>query len=58
MKVSVYAPVGGTMAVLVQATPGSGTPPVVLQGLTLENLKEEVSKVVVGMRGLRNPPSP
>lgn len=58
MKVSIYPIAGGTVDVLVQATPGKGLSPVVLLGLTRENLKTEVGKIVADMRRPKVPAQP
>lgn len=58
MKVSIYPLAGGVVDVLVQATPGKGLSPVVLQGLTRENLEAEVGKIVADMRRPRVPAQP
>lgn len=50
MKVSVYKAEDGSMSVLVQASPGKGRPPVVLMGITPENVVAETLPVVEGMR--------
>ena len=50
MKVSVYALEDGRMDVLVQATPGKGRAPVVVQDVTPEDVVTRVGKVVTEMR--------
>lgn len=55
MKVSVYKEDEGRQSVLVQATPGSGLPPVVLPNVTRENLRELVLAEVTRMRSPRVP---
>lgn len=50
MKVSVYKNEDGTMSVLVQASPGKGRSPVLLSGVTPENVVQMVRQVVDGMR--------
>lgn len=50
MKVWVYKNEDGTMSVLVQAAPGKGRPPVVLQPITPENVKEQLLPLVNAMR--------
>lgn len=50
MKVSVYKGLEGAMSVLVQASPGAGRTPVVIEGITRENIQEKVLPVVVAMR--------
>lgn len=50
MKVSVYKEIDGTMAILIQASPGSGKAPVVLPGVTREGLRKAVSEAVQTMR--------
>lgn len=55
MKVSVYKEDKGKQFVLVQATTGSGLPPVVLPNITKENLRELVFAEVTRMRRPKNP---
>lgn len=50
VKVSVYKLEQGELAVLVQASPGKGRAPVLLQGITAENIVEKTLPVVVAMR--------
>lgn len=49
MKVSVYKLDGGGLAVLVQASPGKGKTPVLLQEITPENIKSRVGPLLVEM---------
>ena len=53
MRVYVYKTEGPTMVVLVEASPGSGRAPVLLEGVTRENLVGKVLPVVESMRGPR-----
>lgn len=46
MRVLVYKAKEGKQDVLVQPSLGQGKPPVLLKGLTRENLKQEVAKAV------------
>lgn len=55
MKVSVYVLEDGGMSVLVQASPGSGLSPALVQEVTQENFKSKVLPVVTRMR---RPPRP
>lgn len=55
MKVSVYKETDGALAVLVQASPGSGRIPLVLPGLTKGTLKAAVLQAVKDMRGKPEP---
>lgn len=57
MKVSVYLGPGGALSVLVQPSPGKGRPPVMIPGVTLENLTSKVSPVVEAMRKPKGAPS-
>lgn len=55
MKVSVYRLDGGGLSVLVQASVGKGRAPVLLQGITPENVVEKVLPVVAAFRGPKKP---
>lgn len=55
MKVWVYRADEGPMTVLVQASPGKGKAPVVLGGITPQNVVEKVLPAVTAMR-LPKPP--
>lgn len=55
MKVSVYPIEEGGFKVLVQASPGSGLAPVLVQGVTQENIKGKVLPVVAAMRRPKRP---
>ena len=46
MKVSIYKEEAGGFSVLVQASPGKGRSPVVLTGITKENIQEKVLPAV------------
>lgn len=50
MKVSVYKDAKGELSALIQASPGKGRPPMLLRGITLENVKSRVLPVVEAMR--------
>lgn len=54
MRVSVYKLDDGRMDVLVEASPGSGKAPVVIQGVTQEDLVQRVGPVVDAQRGHRD----
>lgn len=51
MLVSVYKLEGGGMTVLVRSSPGKGRAPILVEGVTLENIVEKVSPAVVELRG-------
>ncbi len=53
MKVSIYKLPDGTMDALVEASPGNGKAPVVLRGVTPENVVGVVLPVVREMKGRR-----
>jgi len=55
VKVSIYKLEDGDMAALVEATPGSRMSPVMVQGITPENV---VSKVLPEVVALRRPKTP
>lgn len=50
VKVSIYKAQEGEMAILVEASPGRGRAPVVLSGVTRENLTEKLEPVTEAMR--------
>ncbi len=50
MRVSVYREDDGELSVLVQGSVGMGKVPVLLKGITAENIVERTSAVVVEMR--------
>ncbi|GAH45695.1 unnamed protein product [marine sediment metagenome] len=50
MKVSVYKLNEGGMSVLIQSTPGKGRSPVLLCGITPDNVVDQVLPVVRQMR--------
>ena len=50
MKISIYKGREGVLSALVQASVGKGRPPVVLQGITRENVREKILPLVVKMR--------
>lgn len=56
MKVSIYKLPDGSMDALVEASPGNGRAPVVLRGITPENVVEAVLPVVREMKGRREGP--
>lgn len=53
MKVSVYKEEGGTMAVLLQASPGKGRPPVLMQGVAPEDVGTLIEPLIPQMRSPR-----
>ena len=55
MKVTVYATLEGEMSALVEASPGKGRAPVLLQGITPANVVESVKPVVEAMRRPKQP---
>lgn len=50
MKVTVYKLEDGRMSVLIESTPGKGRAPVLLQGITQENVSSAVLGVVTQLR--------
>lgn len=50
MRVSVYKEEAGGFSVLVQASPGKGRSPVLLNAITLKNIKEKVLPAVENAR--------
>lgn len=46
MRVSVYKMEDGTTPVMVEASVGAGKPPLVLQGLTKDNFRDEVFRAI------------
>lgn len=56
MKVSVYKGEGGVMDVLVEASIGKGRPPLLIQGITQENVIDKVLPVVNAMRRPKGAP--
>lgn len=55
MRVSVYIMPDGAMTALVQASPGSGLPPVLVSGVTEENVREKILPIVEAVRGPKTP---
>lgn len=55
MKVSVYKEEGGTLALLVQASPGKGRVPVLVQGVVLEDVKATTLPLIEAMRAPKKP---
>lgn len=55
MKVSVYKSQEGALSVLVQASVGKGLAPIMIGGITLENLKGKVRPVIDAMRAGKKP---
>lgn len=51
MRVSVYKLDGGRIDVMVEASPGNGKAPVVLQNVTKTDIKERLAPVVEAQRG-------
>lgn len=56
MRVSVYRLPDGSMDVMVEASPGSGKSPVLVQGVTQDNVIEAVHPLVVAQKGRRVEP--
>lgn len=56
MRVRVYKNEDGTTDVLVEASLGKGRPPVLLKGVTPENIKTQVLPVVTAMRRPKGAP--
>lgn len=52
MRVTVYKRADGALAVFVEPSRGSGKPPVLLDGITAENVRARVLPVVTAMRRL------
>lgn len=50
MRVHVYKAIDGELSVLVQPSPGKGRPPVLLAGITSENVVEQVLPIVQELR--------
>lgn len=50
MKVNIYKEPGGTFAIMVQASPGKGKPPVVVLGLAVRDVAGAVRPIVDEMR--------
>ena len=60
MRVYVYLLEDGVMAAMVQASPGKGRAPVMVQAVTCENVVEKLLPVVAQMRlprGVKLPPA-
>lgn len=55
MRVHVYKHDDGDMSVLLEPSPGKGRPPVVLQGITSENVREKVLPQLAAMRAPKEP---
>lgn len=55
MKVSIFKLPDGSMDVLVEASVGSGKPPVLLQGVTEDDVVSRVRPVVDAQKGRRLP---
>lgn len=55
MKVSVYKEDGGALSVLLEASPGKGLAPVLVRGVTLDNITDKVSVEVEKMRAYVKP---
>lgn len=55
MRVHVYKDDKGNLSALIEPSPGRGRAPVLLQGITEENVVREVLPVVEGLRGPRLP---
>lgn len=53
MKVSVYKLEDGGVSVLVQASPGKGRSPVMVDGVTKANIREKVLPVITQLRAPR-----
>lgn len=53
MRVSIYREIGTTLSVLVQASPGSGKPPVLMTGVVKKDIKAVLGPVIEAMRGRR-----
>ena len=51
MKVSVYRLPGGRIDIMVEASQGNSKSPVVLQGITKQNLHERVGPAVEAQKG-------
>jgi hypothetical protein len=62
MRVHIYLREDGLMDVLVESSPGRRRSPVLVQGVTQENVVDKVGPVVAQVRGPREtqpvPPSP
>lgn len=54
MKVSIYRLEGGRIDVMVEASPGNGKAPVVLQDVTMEGIRLRVGPVIAAQRGRRD----
>lgn len=50
MRVHIYKAADDTLSVFVQPSPGKGRPPVLLAGITSENVVQEVLPVVQELR--------
>lgn len=55
MRVHVYKDDKGDLSAFVEPSPGKGRPPVLLQGITEENVVRRVLPAVEEMRGPRTP---
>lgn len=55
MKVSVYKDEEGSLSVLVQASLGEARAPILVGGVTLENIQEKVLPVIEAIRAPRSP---
>lgn len=53
MRVRVYVLEEGEMDVLVEASPGKGRSPILLKGITPENVVDQVGPVIEDMRRSR-----
>lgn len=50
MRVSIYKQEDGSMSAMVEASPGKGRPPVLIQDITGENVTARVAPVIDAMR--------
>lgn len=55
MRVHVYKHDEGRMVAVIEPTPGKGRPPVLVPGITTENVREKVLPEIVAMRAPRVP---
>lgn len=58
MRVSIYRVGDGRLDVMVEASPGNGKAPVVLQHITREDFVSRVSPVIDAQRGRRDTAQP
>lgn len=55
MRVRVYKDPDGNLTALVTASPGHGKPPVVVGGITAENVVDKITPVLEALRGRKLP---